>query len=132
MKSKLLPIGSVVLLEGGTKKVMITGYYSKPVGSDRMYDYNGCVFPEGLMETIYCLFDKNQIRKTLHVGYESEKYEEYMKELNAMITGVSGKTEKDSANVTITRRRKPKAPTKPVSSSEFKAKYVVEMKQRGV
>ena len=132
MKSKLLPIGSVVLLDGGTKKVMITGYYSKPVGSDRIYDYNGCVFPEGLMETIYCLFDRSQIRETLHVGYESEKYEDYMRELASMVDGVSGKKEKDSSLENVTRGRKPKAPTQPMSASEFKAKYVVDMKQRGV
>ena len=29
MKSEILPIGSVVLLEGGTKTVMITGYKMK-------------------------------------------------------------------------------------------------------
>jgi len=29
MKSELLPIGSVVLLEGGTKAVMINGYKMK-------------------------------------------------------------------------------------------------------
>lgn len=133
MKSKLLPIGSVVLLEGGTKKVMITGYYSKPVGSDRIYDYNGCVFPEGLLETVYCLFDRNQISRTLHVGYESEKYEDYMKELASMVDGVSGKREASDGSITpITRGRKPKAPTQPISASEFKAKYVVKLDQRDV
>lgn len=133
MKSKLLPIGSVVLLSGGTKKVMITGYYSKPVDSDRVYDYNGCVFPEGLLETVYCLFDRNQIEKTIHVGYESEKYEDYMAQLNSMVTGISGKTDlKDNIIAPVHRGRKPQEPTQPVSSSEFNAKYVVKLEQRDV
>lgn len=132
MKNKLLPIGSVVLLEGGTKKVMITGYYSKPVGSDRIYDYNGCVFPEGLLESVYCLFDRSQIDKTLHVGYESKKYEDYMAKLASLVNGVSGKKAQDAIVAPVTRGRKPKAPTQPLSTSEFKAKYVVKLDQRDV
>ena len=130
MKSKLLPIGSVVLLSGGTKKVMITGYYSKPVDSDRVYDYNGCVFPEGLLESVYCLFDKNQIDRTLHVGYESEKYNNYMAQLASMVDGVSNKSESQAVREPVTRGRRPSSPKHPVSASEFKAKYVVKLEQR--
>ena len=56
MNKKELPIGTVVMLVGGSKKVMITGYRSKNADADKVFDYNGCVFPEGLMENIYCLF----------------------------------------------------------------------------
>ena len=54
MNKKELPIGTVVMLVGGSKKVMITGYRSKNADADKVFDYNGCVFPEGLMENIYC------------------------------------------------------------------------------
>ena len=42
MQEKFLPIGSVVLLKGGTKKVMITGYCMKTAEyPDEVFDYNG-------------------------------------------------------------------------------------------
>ena len=45
MKKEILPLGSVVLLNGGTKKVMIIGYCMKtPENPNKMYDYCGCVF----------------------------------------------------------------------------------------
>ena len=45
MKKDILPLGSVVLLNGGTKKVMIIGYCMKtPEKPNKMYDYCGCVF----------------------------------------------------------------------------------------
>ena len=48
MQEKYLPIGTVVLLKGGSKRVMITGFCSVDGNeSDVIYDYNGCVYPEG-------------------------------------------------------------------------------------
>jgi len=42
MKDKYLPIGSVVILKGGQKKIMITGYFSVEGNNlDEIYDYNG-------------------------------------------------------------------------------------------
>ena len=46
MFKELLPIGSVVLLKGGIKKIMVTGI--KPVskdddGTEQEYDYIGCL-----------------------------------------------------------------------------------------
>ena len=74
MINKDLPIGTVVLLRGGLKKVMITGYSSvSREDSEKVYDYNGCIFPEGLMENIYCLFDASQIEDVLYMGLESEE-----------------------------------------------------------
>ena len=66
MNKKELPIGTVVMLVGGSKKVMITGYRSKNADADKVFDYNGCVFPEGLMENIYCLFDASQIEDVIY------------------------------------------------------------------
>ena len=59
MKNELLPIGSVVLLEGGTKKIMINGYFVVEGSNKKVWDYRGCPFPEGILESSGVeLFDK--------------------------------------------------------------------------
>ena len=44
MNKKELPIGTVVMLVGGSKKVMITGYRSKNADADKVFDYNIIIF----------------------------------------------------------------------------------------
>ena len=67
MKKDILPLGSVVLLNGGTKKVMIIGYCMKtPEKPNKMYDYCGCVFPEEVLRSdVTCVFDHEQIKEAL-------------------------------------------------------------------
>jgi len=70
----LLPVGSVVLLEGGNHRLMIIGYCQKLLSQpDKIYDYVGCLFPEGFIsaEKNY-LFNREQIDKVYHVGYQSD------------------------------------------------------------
>lgn len=81
MNKKELPIGTVVMLVGGSKKVMITGYRSKNADADKVFDYNGCVFPEGLMENVYCLFDASQIEDVLYMGLENDEQFEHMNKI---------------------------------------------------
>ena len=80
---KYLPIGSVVLLKGGTKKAMITGFCSvAEEDTTKMYDYTGCIYPEGFLDfDQICLFDHNQIEKVYHVGYIDEEEKSFKKEL---------------------------------------------------
>ena len=42
-----LPIGSIVLLEGNNKRVMIDGRRVISKSEDTEYDYQGCLYPEG-------------------------------------------------------------------------------------
>lgn len=58
----LLPLGSVVLLKESTKKVMIIGYCQKALSDDEIYDYSGCLFPEGYLGADKTfLFNRDQI-----------------------------------------------------------------------
>ena len=84
---RFLPIGSVVLLEGGTKKAMITGFCSVAADDkNKIYDYTGCVYPEGyLSSNQICLFDHSQISKVFFVGYEDEEEKEFKKSLDLLI-----------------------------------------------
>ena len=44
---KYLPIGTVVMLKGGEKRAMITGFCSVSEDDpEKIYDYNGCLYPE--------------------------------------------------------------------------------------
>ena len=84
-KKRFLPIGSVVMLSGGTKEVMITSYCIFPTNYQikdgeavtperKMYEYGGCIYPEGILDSnVSCAFNHDQIVKILHVGYESDK-----------------------------------------------------------
>lgn len=71
----LLPIGTVVLLKGSSKRVMIIGVLQNQIsGSEKLWDYSGCVYPEGFMgpdKTF--LFDSDQIEKIYSVGYQDEE-----------------------------------------------------------
>ncbi len=53
---KLLPIGTVVLLDGGSKKVMIYGKDVIKQDTNEHYDYLACLYPEGYLGTDYNIF----------------------------------------------------------------------------
>ena len=85
--SKLLPIGSIVLLKGGTKKLMIMGFYSSPSNDkDKVFDYCGCLYPEGLISSDKnLLFNQDQIDKIFYSGYKNEEEIEFKNNLNNLI-----------------------------------------------
>lgn len=75
---KLLPIGSVVLLEDSTKKVMIMGYCQYELESSIIWDYAGCLYPEGYLGADKTfLFNADQIKEISFLGMESEEQEEF-------------------------------------------------------
>lgn len=82
---KYLPIGTVVLLKDATKKLMIIGYCS--IGNsneNKVYDYSGCLYPEGLLKSDeVALFNHNQINSIYFMGYSDEeqiKFSKFIKE----------------------------------------------------
>ncbi|MBQ9065731.1 MAG: DUF4176 domain-containing protein [Blautia sp.] len=89
---ELLPAGSVVLLKESTRKLVIMGVLqARPDSLERVYDYCGCLYPEGYMdaEKIY-LFDEEQIDKVFHYGYRDEEQEEFEKKLREILPEVKG------------------------------------------
>lgn len=87
MEHEVLPLGSIVLLKGGKKKVMIIGYRMRVQAEpDKIYDYCGCVFPEGVLRSnITCVFNKDQIAQIFFFGYkntESNNFITRVKDLN--------------------------------------------------
>lgn len=85
-----LPIGSIVLLKGGTKKVMVTGYFSVPNNNqNKIYDYTGCIYPEGVINTNeVCMFNKEQIDKIFFLGYSTDEELSFQKDLEEVASQV--------------------------------------------
>ena len=85
-----LPLGSVVLLKGATKKIMITGFASvSPDTGDKVYDYSGCFFPEGFIDyDEVFVFDHDQIDTICYTGYQDEEEKEFMKKLTEELSNI--------------------------------------------
>ena len=85
---KYLPIGTVVMLKGGSKRVMITGFCSMAVeDQSTMFDYSGCMYPEGFLSSDQtALFNHNQIEKIYHLGLVDEEEQKFKISLKALIS----------------------------------------------
>lgn len=84
---KYLPLGSVVLLKNATKRLMITGFYITPTDKpDEIYDYCGCLYPEGVISTEQtAVFNHDQIDKIYCIGFKDEEEIKFKEELNKRI-----------------------------------------------
>ncbi len=75
--NNLLPLGSVVLLKGGKKRVMICGRMQTRVQDNMMFDYSACLYPEGIIDPkkLY-LFNNEDIDMVYFVGMQdTEEFE---------------------------------------------------------
>lgn len=88
MNEKYLPIGSVVILKNANKRLMITGYCMKSEEDDKkVYDYCGCIFPEGIISTNQvALFNHEQIDKIHYIGLEDNEEKEFINKLKEFIS----------------------------------------------
>lgn len=69
----LLPLGSVVLLKGGDKRVMICGRIQACVGKNEVYDYSACPYPEGIVYPKKMLFfNHGAIGRVFFIGFQDE------------------------------------------------------------
>lgn len=79
---ELLPIGSVVLLKEGKKRLMIFGVKQMDSEVQVEYDYIGVMYPEGNLglESQY-LFNHENIEQVFFRGYEDEERHNFINEL---------------------------------------------------
>lgn len=86
-KQKYLPVGTVVLLKNGTKRVMINGFCTVDNQEpDKVYDYAGVLFPEGALSSEQTLlFNHEQIVRIDHMGLEDEEEKDFKGKLNEVI-----------------------------------------------
>lgn len=84
---KVLPIGSVVLLKNANKRLMIIGYQRmKAGGGNKVYDYCGCVYPEGYTSPRdTAIFDHDQIERVISIGLQNAAQIEFSEKLKNVI-----------------------------------------------
>jgi hypothetical protein len=69
-----LPIGSVIQLKGGEKKLMIIGRVQIDTSTGKRYDYAACLYPEGIIDSKHTvLFNNDAIDRLFYIGYESDE-----------------------------------------------------------
>lgn len=106
---KFLPIGTVVMLKGGTKRVMIAGFCAFENGKEnkkeekrKIWDYSGCLYPEGFLSSEQiCLFDHEQIEEIYHLGLsadEDKEEKDFKGILNKIIVETNNTAEEESNN----------------------------------
>ena len=79
----LLPIGSVVLLEEGTKRLMIFGVKQTNEDTNIEYDYIGVLYPEGnIGNENQFLFNHEDIKEVVFTGYEDEERFDFLDRLD--------------------------------------------------
>lgn len=71
MYKDLLPIGSVVLLKGGEKRIMICGRIQAKAGENEIYDYSACYYPQGIVDpTSMFFFNRDAIDRVFFLGFQ--------------------------------------------------------------
>lgn len=89
MNNELLPVGSIVLLKGAKRNVVIIGFGAIEEGSSEVWDYLGAAYPIGVISSNKnLLFNRNQIEKVVFTGYVDSEDIELRKEINESIEGL--------------------------------------------
>ncbi|MFD1335895.1 DUF4176 domain-containing protein [Oceanobacillus iheyensis] len=78
----MLPIGSIVYLKEGTSKLMILNRAPILPAENQeqkgvMYDYSGCIYPQGLDPNNVLYFNEENIDKVVSKGYKDEEEERF-------------------------------------------------------
>lgn len=79
---ELLPLGSIVMLKDGEKKLMIYGRAQIAVADSAEFDYIACLWPEGnIDEEFMYLFNHSDIDEVFHQGYSDSEDVAFMEVL---------------------------------------------------
>lgn len=90
MWNGLLPIGSVVSIQGGSSRLMILASgVVMDYDHKKVYDYCSCPFPQGFSNhENMIMFNRDAIEDIYCVGYLSPEGEEYRKRVEENIKGL--------------------------------------------
>ena len=86
-KKDYLPLGSVVYLENGTKKLIIISraLVMRNGAGFLFFDYGGVPYPEGLMDDKIAYFQHESINKIVFEGYKDLDEEATVEKINLFI-----------------------------------------------
>ncbi len=119
IREKYLPVGTVVLLQNGTKRVMINGFCTMDANNpNRIFDYSGVLFPEGSLSSDQTLlFDHNQIVRVDHMGLDDDEEKSFKVKLKEIVAasanGAQGAAPATATPATAT----PTAPAQPMQQT---------------
>lgn len=79
-----LPIGSIVVVQGGIKKLMIISRAVTTAvnGQKKFFDYGACAYPEGMVGDKALYFNHAQIFKVIFEGYTDDDNELALASIN--------------------------------------------------
>ena len=103
MCERTLPIGSVVSLYGGEKRLMILGYvkYLRGDDSGKVYDYCGCTYPEGYVGSeATAVFNHEDIEHIYALGFQDEVQFEFREKLERILEERDDNKETESTEET--------------------------------
>ena len=86
IRKSILPLGSIVTIEDHKESVMVIGRklgVKNSQGNLEVFDYGGCLYPEGLINGQGIFFNSKDIQGIIHIGYVNEKEETIRKEYEA-------------------------------------------------
>ena len=85
---ELLPLGTIVVLRDGYKKLIVIGRKIYSGNGEKLNDYLGCLYPEGYLGEEYCyVFNNEDIDQVIYKGYsdlEDEVFTKTLKEINEL------------------------------------------------
>lgn len=86
-RTKLLPLGSVVYLNEGNKKLLIIarGLIVKNGNGHIFFDYGGVPYPEGLVDDQMAYFQSEGISKVVFKGFSDLDDEATIDKINAYV-----------------------------------------------
>jgi hypothetical protein len=82
-----LPLGSIVLLNGGIQKIIIIsrGLIVENNGQELFFDYAGVPYPRGLVGDSVAYFNADNIAKVVFEGYSDEDNQVIVDNINKYI-----------------------------------------------
>lgn len=96
MLDYLLPIGSVVRLEKGRRKLMICGLKQTNSETGILYDYLGVLYPQGHMgQQFTFLFNHDMIEEVIQEGYADDEWYRFRDQLAEILARHAAEREEE-------------------------------------
>lgn len=95
---EFLPIGSVVIVKGGIKKLVIIAraIFAEVNGEQKYFDYGACTYPEGLLGENVLYFQGGDITEVIAEGYADEDNRRMIENIKAGLEKIEkGKQQKE-------------------------------------
>ncbi len=91
---KYLPLGTIIKIEQLDHDIMILGYLVKGMlKKDRIYDYMGCLYPEGVIATDNSIvFNHEDIKEILELGFVSSEQKKWNEKMHIYSENYSKKS----------------------------------------